>query len=277
MEFELPLRLAPKAPLLLVPVFINGKGPFDFILDTGAARTVLSSPLAGELGLTDRPTAEGAMGAGGNTKVASSIVRLEAFTLGPAKRKDWETGCIDFSPISQQLGTKIGGVVGHDFLQDFVLTVDYPAGSLHFASAKAAPARSSHPAKAELTFERTPIKPLLRIPVHINGRGPFPFVLDTGASASLVSDQIAKQLNLPDQGAATFSGCAGNAPGRFVQIESLAIGSALIPQVKVAAGGGFLEAASQQAGAKLDGVLGYDFLKNFRVQIDFGARLLRLE
>ncbi|MEK6638843.1 MAG: retropepsin-like aspartic protease [Pseudomonadota bacterium] len=36
---------------MTVPVMINGQGPFRFVIDTGADRTVISSELAERLGL----------------------------------------------------------------------------------------------------------------------------------------------------------------------------------------------------------------------------------
>lgn len=40
---------------LTVPVTVNGQGPFDFVVDSGADRSVLSAPLADRLGLAPGP------------------------------------------------------------------------------------------------------------------------------------------------------------------------------------------------------------------------------
>ncbi|WP_419255278.1 retroviral-like aspartic protease family protein [Caulobacter sp. ErkDOM-YI] len=40
---------------LTVPVRVNGQGPFDFVVDSGADRSVLSAPLADRLGLAQGP------------------------------------------------------------------------------------------------------------------------------------------------------------------------------------------------------------------------------
>src|SRR4051812_27470524 len=42
---------------------------------------------------------------------------------------------------------------------------------------------------------------LALVPVTINGKGPWAFALDTGASQSLVDSQVAKQLQVPKTGA----------------------------------------------------------------------------
>ena len=39
-------------------------------------------------------------------------------------------------------------------------------------------------------------QPLILLPVHVNKRGPFDFILDTGAGTSLLSSELAKQLDM---------------------------------------------------------------------------------
>lgn len=59
------------------------------------------------------------------------------------------------------------------------------------------------------------------------------------------------------------------------RVESLAIGTAKLENLHVAIAD--LNALSQAAGVKLEGIIGYNFLKSFRVTIDYPKGLLRLE
>ena len=43
---------------MTVPVMVNGQGPFQFVVDTGADRTVVSEDLADRLGLPKAGTAK---------------------------------------------------------------------------------------------------------------------------------------------------------------------------------------------------------------------------
>ena len=61
--------------LALVPVYIHGKGPFAFALDTGASRTVVDRRIAAELGLPAAGPEVPVSGVGGN--VAAQPVRVE--------------------------------------------------------------------------------------------------------------------------------------------------------------------------------------------------------
>jgi hypothetical protein len=57
---EVPFHLAGAAqPLILVPTSVNGRGPFDFILDTGAGTSLVSLDLARQLGVATEQVKEG--------------------------------------------------------------------------------------------------------------------------------------------------------------------------------------------------------------------------
>src|SRR3954470_8090089 len=67
------------ATLALVPVYIKGKGPFTFALDTGASRSTVDSRVAAELGLPVAGGAEPVKGVGG--KVVARPVGVQQWRL----------------------------------------------------------------------------------------------------------------------------------------------------------------------------------------------------
>src|SRR5262249_41171990 len=100
-------------------------------------------------------------------------------------------------------------------------------------------------------------------PVLINERGPFRLVLDTGASASAITAQVASALGLaPDSSHAVLvRGVAGSAVVPTVHVDSLTVGdlelaSVTLPIIADALGGA-------------EGVLGASGLSDKRVDIDF--------
>jgi Aspartyl protease len=110
--------------------------------------------------------------------------------------------------------------------------------------------------------------------VCIDGKGPFPFVLDSGAGQSTIDAGLARRLHLARSGQATeFAGvgCTGTALPVASGSWSLA-GVALAPQQLTAA-------TLPQVGGKgePDGLLGSDVLGRFgAVRIDFHAGALTL-
>src|SRR5437879_12604361 len=80
---EVPIRLAaPAKPLILVDVHANGRGPFQFAIDTGTSTTAITPDLARQLGLESPPVGAGTTG---GAAVDFSAGSLQSFQLGGAK------------------------------------------------------------------------------------------------------------------------------------------------------------------------------------------------
>lgn len=116
----------------------------------------------------------------------------------------------------------------------------------------------------------------LVVPVHINGQGPFDFVLDTGATLTCVNEPLVADLNLPERSGRSgiASGLAGSGQVQLVKIDSLRIGE--VQAMDLTACAISLESL-QQADLEVQGLLGLNFLKSFRMTLDFERETLRLE
>jgi predicted aspartyl protease len=108
--------------------------------------------------------------------------------------------------------------------------------------------------------------------VCVNGQGPFPFVLDTGAGESTIDADLAKRLHLPTAGRASeFAGVGCTGTAQPVSVDTWTVeGLDLAPQQLTAA-------TLPEMGGKgqPDGLLGSDVLSRFgAVRIDFAAGAL---
>ena len=112
----------------------------------------------------------------------------------------------------------------------------------------------------------------VRVPVEINGAGPFTFLLDTGSRHTIVSGELVDRLSLPVVAQARVRTPAGVEMGRVVRVERLSIGSAsafgLMPSVVSLA-----QLRERESG--VDGVIGQDFLKAFDYTVDYRRKRLR--
>jgi hypothetical protein len=112
----------------------------------------------------------------------------------------------------------------------------------------------------------------VRVPVGINGAGPFTFLLDTGSSHTIVSSELVDRLSLPVVAQARVRTPAGVEMGRVVRVELISIGSAsaegLMPSVVSLA-----RLRERESG--VDGVIGQDFLKAFDYTVDYRRKRLR--
>lgn len=270
---KVKFRLAGGAqPLILLPVHVNGRGPFDFIFDTGAGTSLLTPELAKTLEVEIIGSKEG-QSAGG--AVAVSLAKADSLGVGELRMEDVDLGVVDLAQVAKTIGAKIDGDLGYNFLKHFRLTIDYDASEIRFEDPRRiesivgktkteVPIRLAHPAK-----------PLILVDVRANGRGPFQFAIDTGTSTTAITPQLAKNLGLTMTpiGAGTTAGAHVDVTAGSLQ--SFELGGAKIDNMPVVAAD-FFEMLSNAIGKKLDGIIGYNFLRHFKVVIDYPNESLSL-
>src|SRR5690242_11678680 len=118
-------------------------------------------------------------------------------------------------------------------------------------------------------------QPLILLPIRVNDHGPFDFILDTGAGTSLLSLELASKLNVTVLGSKQGQSAGGAVSVSLAKVESFAVGTARLTEVDV--GIVDLKQIGAAVGAKIDGDLGYNFLKSFRISIDYEKCQLRLD
>ncbi len=109
----------------------------------------------------------------------------------------------------------------------------------------------------------------MTVPVTINGQGPFRFLIDTGAQASVLSHALADQLQLTDRATATLVGMASERQVQTAVLDELSFGSGTRRDALAA-----LVEGDNIGGA--DGILGLDSLQDRRVLLDFENRLMEI-
>ncbi|MGB3166439.1 MAG: aspartyl protease family protein [Alteraurantiacibacter sp.] len=102
----------------------------------------------------------------------------------------------------------------------------------------------------------------LTVQVSIMGEGPFRFMVDTGAQATVLSAELADRLALTDRRLATLVGIASSRPVETAFVSDVTLGERNF----------FVRNAPIVEGAHIgeaDGILGLDSLQDQRVLIDF--------
>src|SRR5262249_39041861 len=175
--------------------------------------------------------------------------------------------------LSERIGANLDGNIGYSFLKSFRLTIDYPRSVLKLDGTGEA-----HPARAEeakpVAFQLGAKKPLIVVSVLVNGQGPYPFALDTGAGSSGISPAHAKELGLADHGKLSVMGGAGMVGGFISSIDSLQIGETRMTDLKVAVAD-FFAPLSEAVGQPIAGVIGHNVLSQFEVVIDYPAQTIQ--
>lgn len=276
MQAEIGFRLAGGAqPLILVPAQVNGAGSFEFILDTGAGTSLISPEVAERVGVARAGTKEG-MGAGGRVTVA--LGKLESLAIGAARVETLDVAITDeLQRIGAAVGARVDGDVGYNFLKNFCVTIDYRGYMLRLTRAAEEESMSDSQPRARVKFRVAhPAKPLILVETMVNGAGPFQFALDTGTSTTLLSPELASAFSLKSESVPSMTGAGGQIAARVGLLESLAIEKAAIKNVHVMVSD-VLTMLGQAIGARLDGIIGYNYLKEFVVTIDYPREILRLE
>lgn len=270
---KVKFRLAGGAqPLILLPIRVNDRGPFDFILDTGAGTSLLSTGLAKRLEVKVVGSKEG-HGAGG--KVSVFLGKVDSLAVGEIKLRDVDVGIVDLSQIAKTIGTNIDGDLGYNFLKHFRITIDYGDCQIRLDDPKRVES-VSRGAQTEVPLRlAAPAKPLILVDVHANGSGPFQFAVDTGTSTTAITPDVAKALAVESSPIAPATAGSGQVDVTAGSLQSFQLGSAKIDNLPVIVAN-FFEMLSQAVGVRLDGIVGYNFLRNYKVVIDYPGGLLSL-
>ena len=121
-----------------------------------------------------------------------------------------------------------------------------------------------HQTAAEALVASQDLSTRLTIQVMVDGQGPYPFVVDTGANRSVISRELAATLKLPKASPIMVDDALGTTRVSSVTIDRLEFGSREIRGINAP------ELAAADLGA--DGLLGIDSLRGQHVLMDFRAK-----
>jgi len=130
---ELGFRLAgPGGAAVVVPVYINGQGPIDLILDTGATITCVDSSLTRELSLPEqRLTVGTAIGVGGSGRVR--LHRVDSLRVAGSTTRRLSVCAMDLSAM-KVVAPSVRGLLGLNVLRQFTVTLDFERKVLRLAA-----------------------------------------------------------------------------------------------------------------------------------------------
>lgn len=101
----------------------------------------------------------------------------------------------------------------------------------------------------------------MTIPVHIDGSGPYAFLVDTGSEATVISHQLAASLGIAQSGQARLIGTVAASGVATTRVRTLGVGREMMENLPA-----ILLDANHLGAA---GILGIDTLKKHRVVFDF--------
>ncbi len=247
-----------------IPISIDGKGPWNFIIDTGSQRTVIARDLAQKLALSPRA----------NVTIISMTGRSEAGTVA-VPRLGFGGGTIDDieAPVLEGVDLGAPGLLGLDSLHAKRLTLNFRTGRMEISSSNPRRRLSADPDTIVVEARRKRGQ-LILLDSDVNGMR-VNIMLDTGTNFSIgniaLRDRLMAKKRAPVMmTAALTSVTGGTLTGQVGRIKSVRMGRVNLTEVPVlfADASPFAELGMQDKPALL---LGISALRIFdRVAIDFG-------
>jgi predicted aspartyl protease len=110
--------------LVSLPAIIDGSGPIDLVVDTGAGSTVFTPGLANRLKIDSFPVPGIARGVGGDVELR--MARIRSIAVGSARIEEPQVAVVDLSRVSPKGELIENGILGYNFLSHFIMSLDYP-------------------------------------------------------------------------------------------------------------------------------------------------------
>ncbi len=258
-------ELADNIPI--VEVWIDGKGPFDFAVDSGATWMVLSPQLANQLSL--RPTGFRNVSGGGPDSMRAPSVVLDSLRVGSLAVKQMQAYVVPLPPAlysPPRHKKHIVGLLGETFFHRYVTVIDYETSELAFFDRNTY-APPEHAFALPMTLVFGGVVPA--VPVSVDAQSAV-FVLDTGSGAWPIATATFAKARLDQQypagKAQEAQGAGGSYSLRTICVTRFALGEAIFASVPM-----YVETNTLGLSAEGDfqGNLGYQVLRHFAVALDF--------
>jgi hypothetical protein len=274
---SIPFELAVKH--ILVNVSVGNSRPLPFILDTGDQYAVIDLDCAKQLGLTLQGDIQS--GGAGAEVLHGSYVRGSSFTIpGLSGFSQPVTLAFPLKNLEAPLGHEIDGVVGGDFIKEFVVELDYQSHVVRLYDKGTF--RYSGVGQSIPIGMNPDGHPVVEAEVTPDGGQPIKgkFLIDIGSSASLalyspfVAENHLLESKLKTIQAIGAAGAGGQMQAQIGRVAGLKIGNfklskpvTLFSQDKA---GAFASSSTQ-------GNIGEQILSRFNLFLDYSHGRIILE
>lgn len=245
---------------IVAPARVAGHAS-EVILDSGASATTLDRSYARSIGLPEGQKISG-LGAGG--PVEAELLTGVTVEIGGMKLEKMNVAVIDLSPIARSIGRPIHAILGREFFNSAIVSIDWTKSRLQVT----APEHFTAPLHAvALPLQRK--GPFHTIPVSISGGPTVQALLDigNGGALSLPPDYWRERADLSKLPYAGWQlgGVGGLHGARMVSMPKVVLAGQTFEGVPAM----LSDTGSSDEPAQMTNV-GIGLLKQFRVDLDLG-------
>lgn len=262
---------------VVITVRINDSSPLNLILDSGVRNTIITELQSGDRITLNYSDVKDLMGLGGGNHLDAYISNYNVLKIGRLKM-NYKTVFVlqeNVFNLSKHSGTKINGLIGADFFQDYTVEIDYSARRVRFYE----PTPFDPPKGYNvlpITIEAQKFFVELDVLNADSTRQKVKMLIDTGAELNAWFQTITSEsVHLPAKwvNGTVGEGLNGIITGKYGRISEIKIGDFSLKNPIVS----FPDSASISqiiTNSKRDGTIGSQLLSRFNMIFDYNQKRL---
>lgn len=266
--------------LMVVTTYINGKGPFNFILDTGVGLMVITDPrLKDSLDLKYVRKIQ-IKGLGEGKDIDAFLSPFLNVEIGSAVAENTSAAILDedIFDLSTYAGMPIHGLIGYDFFKSFIVRIYFEAGYLTiYKKEQSRLIRKGY--RIPISIEQN--KPYIQVFADVGEQKKIPLkmIIDTGAGHPIsLESNNGSAFPLPNKFivANLGIGLSGNIGGFIGRIDNFKIGRFDIAS-PVCSFPYYEDVGAKVTSVKRNGSIGNHLLKRFEIIFDYERSCIYLK
>ena len=262
---------------VVIKVRINNSSPLNLILDSGIRNTIITELLAGDKISLNYSDVKELMGLGGGDHLGALSSNFNTLRIGKLKIQPKTVYVLqeDIFNLSKHSGSKINGLIGVDFFEEYTIEVDYSARRIRFYDKNKEFQCPKDYESIPLTLEAHKMYIELSVLESDSTRRNAKMLIDTGAELNAWFQTFKNgSIRVPEKGirGTIGQGLNGEIVGKFGRLPQICFGKFCLKNPVVS----FPDSASiaQIVGnSDRDGTVGSQLLSRFNYVIDYGKKM----
>jgi hypothetical protein len=220
--------------LMVLKTYINQKGPFNFILDSGVGLMVITDPILKDSLRLNSLRKIKISGLGEIEELSAFLAPSLKVNIGSAEAISLGAAILekDLLNLSQHAGIPIHGLIGYDFFNSFTIKIYHQAGYLTLLQKSIKP-KLKNGYKIPITIEQN--KPYCQAKVYLNDTTyQLKLIIDSGAGHTLALESLnGFNFPLPKENLKTILGVGlgGKINGSMARVSELALQDLKLPNL----------------------------------------------
>lgn len=266
--------------LMIIKLMVNGKGPFNFVLDTGVGLFLISDPKLIDSVSIKNLRSINITGFGDGEPLSAYVTPSIDVGFGSTTAKGLSAAILkkDIFELSNYVGMPIHGLIGYEFFNSFIVKINFTLSTLTIYRREAAYIRRKGYRVPLMIEDR---KPYLMSNIELTSGEKIvaKLILDTGAGHPIsLETNGGVPFDVPEENIAGNLGIGLTGPisGYISRVKSLSLGKYTLNNV-IAAFPDYNDVGSKVYSVSRNGNMGIAILKRFNVIFDYNGSALYIK